>query len=102
MAVFFSGVDKPFQKQNELFIESFIGLFNFSKGSQLIFHDALGFFVIHECFFNDSVRLLVVKIVFSMTVLVFWLQAVCNTVLWAFFFSLDLTGLSPNQGLAKS
>ena len=42
----------------------FIGLFNFSKGSQLIFHDALGFFVIHERFFNDKFRFLVVKTVF--------------------------------------
>ena len=69
----------------------FIGLFNFLKGTQLIFHDALGFFAIvnvfsmtflifgsQNCFFNESVW--------------FWLQAVCKAVLWP-FFSLVFTSL---------
>ena len=68
----------------------------------MIFHDALGFVVIHERFFNDIFRFLVVKCFFNDSVGFFGFKQFVTQCCARFFFSLELAGLSPNQDLAKS
>ena len=54
-----------------------MAVIDFSRSSNFFCHPG--------SFFNENYWFLVVKFVFSMRVLAFWLQAFCKTVLWAFF-----------------